>query len=285
MTTRTRHLGFGRGVVPLLVVLLGYGCGRPASTVQSRVGENTTSRLLPTDLSIELGAIDGPVTITRDKAVVATGASLKGTTIAVTVEDVPCVLDVLGQTHDTDSDYRAGAERPTAKDLRSRTLGGLIVKLRCPSGPVPGTEATLRGAHSLPALPWSLPGLILGIIAGLYARPQRRDSKRMERTGTFAILAVIAGGVCAQAMFDSPYSLPLGILFVALAIAGVVGGRLAEPTRRHAALAWTLAAMIGPVVIAVLLPMWNSSAPIGALLAGGALAAAAYVVAVTIKPT
>ena len=86
-------------------------------------------------------------------------------------------------------------------------------------------------------------------------------------------------------MLDGTYAITYGILFGAWAIAGIVGGRLAEPGGRHTAASWTVAAVAAPIGVAALLPLWGVGGPILALLAGGVLATIALIVAVSIKPT
>ena len=117
-------------------------------------------------------------------------------------DDQPCEVVVRNTYEETSTRVRPsmdrgpGAPKPQTRDLQTRTYRGLTVELRSAAGPVPGSDAALRGARSLPSLPWGLPGLILGVICGLLARPEGRDGARMARSGTFGILALIAAGVC-----------------------------------------------------------------------------------------
>ncbi|MBK9035046.1 MAG: hypothetical protein IPL61_27910 [Myxococcales bacterium] len=276
----------------LLALVPVIGCGNPGSTIVTQVGEDSWRTLKPTDVQVRLGELDsGELALARKDQVIAHGPVTVGTTLPVTIDDLACAVLVRNTFEGTASGYRPSMNRepgqpaPHNRDRVNTTLRGLTLELRCADAPVPGTDASLRGARSLPSLPWGLPGLILGLICGLLARPQNRDGRRMEKAGTFGILSLIAAGVCAKAMLDDAYIVTYGVLFAAWAIAGIVGGRLAEPRGRHTAAAFTITALLVPFAFTLLWPLWTIGAPIVALLAGAALALTALVIAVSIKPT
>lgn len=143
---------------------------------------------------------------------------------------------------------------------------------------------SLVGAQPLAALPWGLPGLTLGVIAGLYARPEGRTGKRQQRTGYFAILALIAAGVCARAMLGPRWQLGYGLLFGGYAIAGLAAGRLWNPRQRHAAVAGAAGIVVATFALAVAVPTWTAATPFIALAAAAASAAAAVAIAARVKP-
>ncbi|MEZ4399168.1 MAG: hypothetical protein R3B06_04070 [Kofleriaceae bacterium] len=281
-----------RMIVIALALVTVASCGKPDRTVRRRVAENSWETLKPTDVQVRLGPPgDAMLALAQGGEVKARGPAAVGSAIPITVDDVACAVTVDAPFEDASTDYRPslsvepGAPKPMPRDLQTQTWHGFIVTLACGAEPVPGSDASLRGARSLPSLPWGLPALVLGFICGLYARPDRLDGARMSRAGTFGILALIAAGVCAKAMLQDAYVITYGILFGAWAIAGIVGGRLAEPRGRHTSAAWTAGAVVGPAVLAVVMPLWGPGVPILALLAGGVLAAIGTVIAVSIKPT
>ncbi len=281
--------------IVLVLALCGLmaGCGKPARTIETQVSEDSWRTIPGTDVQLRLGPLAGGelALAMRDK-VVAQGPAAIGTRLPVTIDDQPCEVVVKNTFESTSTRVRPsmdrdspGAPKVQNRDLQTRTLRGLTVELVSAAGPVPGSDASLRGARSLPSLPWGVPALILGLICGLLARPDGLDGARMAKAGTFGILALIAAGVCASAMLDGGYAITYGILFGAWGIAGIVGGRLAEPEGRHTAASWTVAAVAAPFGVAALMPMWGIGGPILALIAGGVLAAIALIVAVSIKPT
>lgn len=273
----------------LALVLI--GCGKPSPTIEAQVGDDQWRRFPGTDLELRLDHVDGTLQVALRDKVLASGPAKVGTTLAITLDDQPCEVVVQNTYQDTSTRVRPsldrgpGAPKPQSRDLQTRTYQGLTVLLRSSAGPVPGSDAFLRGARALPSLPWGLPGLILGLICGLLARPEGRDGARMARAGTFGILALIAAGVCASAMLQGAYAVTYGILFGAWAIAGIIGGRLAEPRGKHTAATFTILAVATPFALAAARPAWGVGLPIVALLAAGVLAVIGLVIAVSIKPT
>ena len=129
---------------------------------------------------------------------------------------------------------------------------------------------------------------LAGLVGGLSlpgGRCHRARSTSRVGHAVVGVLALIGAGVRAAAMFDGVYAITCGILFGSWAIAGIVGGRLAEPRGLHTAASWMAAAVSALLGVAALLPMWDIGGPILALIAGGVLATIALVVAVSIKPT
>ena len=276
----------------LLFMLVLFGCGDPSSILITQVGEDSWSTMKPTDVQLRLGKLDGgELVIARGGKEIARGPAAKGTRLAVPMDDRACEVIATNTYESTSTGVRPsmrrqpGDPKPQTRDLVSTTLRGLTVELRCADGPTPGSDADDLGAKSRPSLPWGLPALILGLICGLLARPDGRDGARMAKSGTFGILAFIAAGVCASAMMEGAYAITYGILFGAWALAGIVGGRLAEPGGKHTAAAFTVFAVAGPWILAAIWPMWTIGAPILALLTGGVAGLIALVVAVSIKPT
>jgi len=284
----------GHAIVLVLALIgLAAGCGKPARTIETQISEDAWRTIPGTDVQLRLGPLDsGELAIAIRDQVVAHGPPTIGTRLPVTIDDQACELVIKNTFEDTSVRVRPsmdrtspGAPKVQNRDLQTRTLRGLTVELVSAAGPVPGSDASLRGARSLPSLPWGVPALILGLICGLLARPDGLDGARMAKAGTFGILALIGAGVCAAAMLDGGYAITYGILFGAWGVAGIVGGRLAEPEGRHTAASWTIAAVAAPFGVAALMPMWGIGGPILALIAGGVLAAIALIVAVSIKPT
>lgn len=267
------------------------GCGKPAATIVTQVGEDQWRTFPGTDLQLRLDRLDGTLQVALRDKVLASGPAKVGTALAVTIDDQPCEVVVRNTYQDTSTGVRPsmdrgpGAPTPQNRDRQTRTYQGLTVELRSTAGPVPGSDASLRGARSLPSLPWGLPALILGLICGLLARPDGRDGARMARSGTFGILALIAAGVCASAMLQDAYAITYGILFGAWAIAGIVAGRLAEPGGTHTAATFGVLAVATPFALAAARPAWGMGMPILAVLAAGVLAIIGLVIAVSIKPT
>jgi len=140
------------------------------------------------------------------------------------------------------------------------------------------------GAHPLAALPWGLPALVLGVIAGFYARPEGRTGARQSKTGTFTILALIFAGICARAMMGPRWQLGYGLLFGALAIGGLAAGRLWNPAQRRLAIGGSVGALGGLAVIALAIPTWSGATPYLALAAGVGLGAVGMFGASRLKP-
>ena len=222
-----------RTLIVLALVLV--GCGNPGATIVTQVGEDSWQTFKPTDVQVRLGPAGGELAVARNDEVLARGPATVGTTLPVTIDDLACTVLARNVYEGTITGYRPSLKRdpgdptPHNRDLVTRSLRGLTVELRCAGAPVPGSDASFHGARSLPSLPWGLPGLVLGVICGLLARPQGRDGARMAKAGTFGILALIGAGVCAAAMLDGGYAITYGILFGAWGVAGIIGGRLAEP--------------------------------------------------------
>lgn len=281
-----------RATILFLALLALHACGNPSTIIVTQVGEDSWSTMKPTDVQLRLGTLDGgELVIARGDKEIARGPAAKGTRLAVPMDDRACEAIATNTYESTSTGVRKsmrrepGDPKPQNRDLVATTIRGLTVELRCADGPTPGSDADDLGAKSRPSLPWGLPALVLGLICGLLARPDGRDGARMARSGTFGILAFIAAGVCASAMLEGAYAITYGILFGAWALAGIVGGRLAEPGGKHTAIAFTTFAVAGPWLLAVIWPMWTIGAPILALLTGGVLGLIALVIAVSIKPT
>lgn len=113
------------------------------------------------------------------------------------------------------------------------------------------TADVTTGSDPATALPWGLPALVLGVAAGLFARPEGRTAARQQRTGILAILAVIAAGVCARAMLGPRWQLGYGLLFGAWAIGGVAIGRLWRPAQRRIALAVVAGLAVTSAIVAL----------------------------------
>ena len=280
-------------VLVLALIGLGAGCGKPAPTIEAQVGDDSWHTIPGTEVQLRLGpAATGELAVAVRDRVIARGPSAIGTRLPVTIDGQPCEVVVNNTFESTSTQVRPsmdrtspGAPRVQDRDLQTRTLRGVTVELVSAAGPVPGSDASLRGARSLPSLPWGLPALVLGFICGLLARPQGLDGARSFKAGIVGIVGLLGAGLLASAMLDGGYAITYGILFGGWAVAGIVGGRLAEPGGRHTAASWTAAAVGAPFAVATLLPTWGVGGPILALIAGGALATIALVVAVSMKPT
>jgi hypothetical protein len=136
------------------------------------------------------------------------------------------------------------------------------------------TAGTTTGVDPLAALPWGIPGVVLGVIAGFYARPEGRTPGRQQTTGILTILALIAAGICARAMLGPRWQLGYGLLFGTYAVAGLAFGRLWTPRERPLALAGGAGVLLGPVPVVIAVPAWSGATPYLALacaLGAGAL--------------
>ncbi|MEZ4442848.1 MAG: hypothetical protein R3B72_27385 [Polyangiaceae bacterium] len=280
--------------VPPLGILLLVGCAEPERTLRGRVAEDSWETLAPSDVQVRVGrageGTEPSLVLAQNGVEKAAGTAAAGSRLPIVVGGVACELVVDATFEDSSTDYRPsmgiepGVPKPQPRDLETRSWRGVIVTLGCGDEPVPGSDASLRGARPWPALLSGLPGLALGFVAGLSIRPQEGDT-RLARAFALGLLALAAAMAAAGAAFQAIYALTYGALFVAWAVAGMLGGRLAEPRGRHTSAAWTLAALAGPLLVVAWRSRWGPGMPIAALAMGGALAAVAVVIAVSLEPT
>ena len=132
----------------------------------------------------------GELAIAIRDQIVAHGPPTVGSRLPVTIDDQPCELVIKNTFEDTSVRVRPsmdrtspGAPKVQNRDLQTRTLRGLTVELVSAAGPVPGSDASLRGARSLPSLPWGLPALIHMIerSAKKVAKKKKGDGKPKKK--------------------------------------------------------------------------------------------------------
>lgn len=257
-------------------------CAAPSGTIKTSVGEDSWETLKPSPVQVRLKPFEeNKIELAVGDQVVAEGTPTAGTSLPVTLDGQSCRVAILDRYAYTQSDYPASLRRPTSRDrLVEHQYRGLIVQLACADGPVPGTDASHRGTNSRAALPWALPGLIFGILCGLYARSDREGGQNIGATLGFGFLALAAACTLAYRMFDGSYVLSLGLLLIAFGVAGIIGGALWEEGKRYRTIVWVSGAILGAAFVVWKLPLWAPSGPLWALLSAALVAVVAIVVMV-----
>lgn len=188
------------------------------------------------------------------------GPAVAGTRLSVTLDGVACEVSVLGRSTMTVERSRSTAEevrRPNTP-AGTRELRGLDVLVRCGDQPVPGTDASLRGARSRHALPWAALIFALAIATGELAR-----RRRLSIAITLGAIVFAGSVVLGFVLFDGLYKVNYMMLFVALGVIGIVAMRGDTPALRIAVI---VGAAIGCVIAPLIWPLWNGFGPIMALI-------------------
>jgi hypothetical protein len=191
-------------------------CGPPDATVTARVPDDAWRTLAPSRVQVRHRA--GTLTVALADVEVAHGSDESGARIAFSLPPA-CAVTVVDRYVESDTDYRASSRQQRTTDLVERTYRGIVVKLAC-DGPVPGTDASLRGANRTTLL-WGLPAFVLAILAGVLAH---RD-KALPFVGS-ALASIVAAIVSPIIVCDGFYIVKYAVVFLAAAAVGYLATRV-----------------------------------------------------------
>lgn len=244
------------------------GCAAE-TVVFEHVSEDSWNTKVGIPLQLRVSKLDNPNTITAvalpaSSAESPTGPADVGTRLPVTLDGVACEVDVLGRTSTTVSKSRPDTEVRRTDLAGTRTLRGLTVRISCGDQPVPGTDASHRGAHSRSGVVWAALFLVLGIVAGALA-----DKDKTAAAVLVGAVALVGGAVFGLIMFEGLFRVTYALLFVGHALAGILAMRGDSIALRVATIA---GALIGTAIAPLLWPVWTAFGPICALLFGAGVA-------------
>lgn len=271
-----RGLGV-RGVVVALLLLV--GCGRPSGTLRASVDEHSRHVFTGTGFAVEVGGLDpqDEVVLTYRDEVIARGPIGYDEGLPAALPGRACQLQFSGWYDGTSTTYNPALERPTSRDLRTRTYRGVNVQITCADGPVPGTDAATPGAQALPAFAGVLALLLLGgLVATLAAR---------ERWG-WLLLSLLLGAAGAVALAvllaDGTYVLSYLLAYLGFAVIGAILGHVAHEGHRVPAGSATVAALVGGFAPALAWARWSPGGPVLALVLGALAGLVTLVAALTV---
>ncbi len=208
------------------------------------------------DLAGTVTAVALPATASESP----TGPAVAGTRLPVTLDGVACEVSVLGRTTDTVERSQSAAEekRRPHQSAGTRDLQSLSIMIACGDQPVPGTDASWRGARSRHSLPWAALIFVIACAAGELAR--RRRLWIPIGIGATAFAGSIA---LSLVLFDGLFKVTYMILFAGLGLIGMVAMRGDTVAMRIAIIVGTIA---GAVSATLIWPLWNGFGPIVALV-------------------
>lgn len=258
--------------------LLLVGCAAE-TVVVDYVGEDSWSTPAGIPLQLRVSKLDQPNTITAvalpaSSAESPTGPADEGTRLPVTLDGVACEVTVLGRTSATVTTSRPDTEIRRTTPAGTRTLRGLTVRISCGDQPVPGSDASRRGAHARSGVVWAALFLLLGIVAGALA-----DKDRTVAAVLVGALALVGGVVLGVILFEDLFRVTYALLFVGHGLAGIIAMRGDSGALRVATIA---GAVIGTAIAPLLWPVWTAFGPMCAILFGAG-AAVIGMVAVVLK--
>ena len=244
------------------------GCAAE-TVVFDHVGEDSWSTPPGLPLQLRVSKFDKPNTITAvalpaSSAESPSGPADAGTRLPVTLDGVACEVNVLGRTSDTVTKSRPDTDVRRTTPAGTRTLRGLTVRISCGDQPVPGTDASQRGAHSRTSTLWAAVFLVLGIAAGALA-----DKDKTAAAVLVGAVALVGGAVFGLVIFEGLFRVTYALLFVGHALAGIIGMRGDTTLLRIASLS---GAALGTAIAPLLWPVWNGFGPICAILFGAGVA-------------
>ena len=261
-------------IAVLWLVLIGCAAD---TVVVDYVGEDSWSTPVGIPLQLRVSKFDSPNTITAvalpaSSAESPTGPADAGTRLPVTLDGVACEVAVLGRSADTVTKSRPDTEVRRTTPAGTRTIRGLNVRISCGGQPIPGTDASHRGAHSRSGVLWAAVFLVLGLAAGALA-----DKNKTAAAVLVGAVALVGGVVFGLMMFEDLFRVSYAVLFVGHALAGIIAMRGDSVALRVAAIAGV---MIGTVIASLLWPVWTVFGPICAILFGAGVAAIGMVAVV-----
>ncbi len=253
----------------LVVLLFLVGC-TAETVVFEWVGEDSWSTPPSIPVQLRVSTFDhNTITAVAQPATAAespTGKAEAGTRLPITLDGVACEVNVLGRTSTTVEKSRSAAEERRAPNASAgtRELRGLTVRIDCGGRPIPGTDASHRGARSRTSTLWVALFLALGIAAGALAN---RDTT--VAAVLVGAIALVGGAVFGLVMFEDLFRVTYALLFVGHGLAGIIAMRGDSVALRVATIA---GAVIGTAIAPLLWPLWTAFGPICALVFGAGVA-------------